>query len=98
MRRSMFKSLGIALAGGALLLGSACETATPYQPLQAGNATSGGYSDQRISRDRYRVVFQGNSITQRETVERYLLYRAAELTTQAGYDWFELVDRNTDRQ
>ncbi|MEI7931463.1 MAG: hypothetical protein WCI21_00165 [Alphaproteobacteria bacterium] len=93
-----FKHLGVGLAGAALLLVSACETATPYQPLAASNLTSGGYSDQKISRDRYRITFQGNSITQRETVERYLLYRAAELTTQAGYDWFELVDRNTERQ
>jgi hypothetical protein len=97
MKRISLKTLGAALAGAALVL-AACETATPYQPLQPGNATSGGYSEQKISSDRYRVTFQGNSITERETVERYLLYRAAELTTEAGYDWFQLVDRDTERQ
>lgn len=98
MTRLTLKPLAIAFAGAALLLGSACETATPYQALATKNAASGGYSDQKISSDRYRVTFQGNSLTQRETVERYLLYRAAELTREAGYDWFEMVDRDTDRQ
>jgi len=93
------KRLDLRLIGAliAVALISACETATPYQPLQAGNATSGGYAEQKIGSDRFRVSFQGNSLTQRETVERYLLFRSAELTIQEGYDWFELVDRNTER-
>src|SRR3546814_10899027 len=44
------------------------------------------------------VSFSGNSLTSRETVERYLLFRAAELTVQQGFDHFILVDRNTDRK
>jgi hypothetical protein len=76
---------------------AACETATPYQPLQTSNAVSGGFTDQRLDADRFRVTFQGNSLTSRETVETYLLYRAAELTGTQGYDWFEMVDRHTDR-
>ena len=76
---------------------SACATATPYQPKITSGATTGGFSDQRLEGDRYRVAFAGNSLTSRETVERYLLYRAAELTVQQGYDWFETADRRTDR-
>jgi hypothetical protein len=38
----------------------------------------------------------GNSLTARETVERYLLYRAAELTVQRGFDHFVLVTRDTE--
>lgn len=75
----------------------ACETATPYQPLQQGSAVSGGFSDQRLDKNRFRVTFQGNTLTSRETVETYLLYRAAELTVAQGYDWFETVDRHTER-
>jgi len=82
----------------ALALGlAACETATPYQPLQKGAAVSGGFSDQRLENDRVRVAFQGNTLTSRETVETYLLYRAAEVTVQQGFDWFETVDRHTDQ-
>jgi hypothetical protein len=83
----------IALAG----LLSACATATPYQPNIRGQATSGGYSEQRIETNRFRVNFAGNSLTSRETVEGYLLFRAAELTVQEGYDWFSIVDRQVDR-
>jgi hypothetical protein len=83
----------IALAG----LLSACATATPYQPNIPGQATSGGYSEQRIEANRFRVNFAGNSLTSRETVEGYLLYRAAELTVQEGHDWFTIVDRQVDR-
>jgi hypothetical protein len=77
---------------------AACTTATPYQPLSGGSRASGGYSDQRIEANRFRVTFSGNSMTSRETVERYLLYRAAELTRQRRYDWFAMADRATERR
>ncbi|MDO9223153.1 MAG: hypothetical protein Q7U20_05490 [Caulobacter sp.] len=77
---------------------SACATATPYQPYTRGQAVSGGFSETRLEADRFRVTFAGNSLTSRDTVERYLLYRAAELTVAEGRDWFSLVDRQTDRK
>jgi hypothetical protein len=83
----------LALAAGL----TACATATPYQPNLPGQQTSGGYSDMRLEENRFRVNFAGNSLTSRETVEGYLLFRAAELTAQNGYDWFSIVDRATDR-
>ncbi|MBV9843241.1 MAG: hypothetical protein JOY99_17185 [Sphingomonadaceae bacterium] len=76
---------------------AACATPTPYQPLTPNNRASGGYTDQQIEANRYRVTFSGNSMTSRETVETYLLYRAAELTIARGYDWFQMAQRNTDR-
>jgi len=85
-----------AVALAALL--TACATATPYQPNIAGQKAQGGFSDRRLESDRYQINFAGNSVTSRETVERYLLYRAAEVTVQAGYDWFETADRRTDRE
>jgi hypothetical protein len=91
------KRLIFAVAASALAL-SACETATPYQPAVAGNSQSGGYSDQQLEANRWMVTFSGNDLTSRETVERYLLFRAAELTLNQGYDWFETNDRNTNKQ
>ncbi len=86
------------LATAAALTLSACETATPYQPLDAHHArASGGYTDQQVEADRWRVTFAGNSLTSRETVERYLLFRAAQLTTGQGYDWFTTVQRHTNK-
>ena len=85
---------GLMLAVAAALTLSACSTATPYQP--ATKTTSGyGYSDQRIETDRWTVNFSGNSVTSRQTVESYMLYRAAQLTLDNGFDWFETVDRHT---
>lgn len=74
---------------------AACATSPPYQPAGAGSY--GGYSEQRLESDRYRVTFAGNSVTSREQVEMSLLLRAAELTVQDGYDWFATVNRATDR-
>jgi hypothetical protein len=81
--------LGFALAG--------CETATPYQPLVTKGDSPGGFTDQRLDSDHYRVSFQGNNSTSRERVETYMLYRAAELTVNSGYDWFETSNRYTDK-
>lgn len=77
---------------------AACSTATPYQPInQASNAVAGGYASQQLATDRYRVSFRGNQYTSRERVENYLLYRAAQLAQQNGYQAFRVVRRETDR-
>lgn len=83
----------LTLASVGLVL-TACATATPYQPAVE---SSKGYSEQRIENNRYRVSFSGNSITKLETVENYLLYRAAELSKQGDYDYFIIADRNTEK-
>ena len=88
----------VLIAAAAALVLAGCETATPYQPLNAGHAGSGGYSEQQIEPNRWQVTFAGNSLTSRERVERYLLFRAAQLTTHQGFDWFQAVDRHTSRQ
>lgn len=89
---------GMFAAAGAAALVAGCTTATPYQPLERGSKVRGGYVDQRIEDNRYRVSFSGNSLTSRETVETYLLFRAAELTLERGYDWFVMADRDTERR
>ena len=91
-KRSALFAVAVALAAGL----AACATPTPYQPNLPGQAASGGYSEMRLEPNRFRVNFAGNSLTSRETVEGYLLFRAAELTLQNGYDWFTIVDRNTE--
>lgn len=80
------------------LAGCASTGSTPYQPASSANAVQGGYSDTRLAEDRYSVTFAGNRLTSREQVETFLLYRAAELTQQRGYDWFVIVDKETERQ
>jgi hypothetical protein len=79
------------IAGLALL--AACATPTPYQAAEGGRS---GYAENQIESNRFRISFEGNSLTDRETVETYLLYRAAELTVEEGYDYFTVVARATD--
>lgn len=83
--------IGMALTCAVML--AACGTPTAYQPASKGL----GYAEQAIEDDRYRVTFAGNSLTTRETVETYLLYRAAEVTLERGYDHFLVVDEETER-
>ena len=96
LKRPRFAALALILAGSVSL--SACMTATPYQPAMGNGSARAGYSDQQIESNRFRISFAGNSLTARETVERYLLYRAAELTLQQGFDNFVLVDRDTEKK
>ena len=70
-----------------------CATATPYQPMQNG----AGYADQKVESNRHRVSFAGNTSTPKETVENYVLYRAAEITLDSGYDYFLVADGSTER-
>jgi hypothetical protein len=93
----MKKAELIASAALLALLGG-CATPTPYQPLAKPGSMQGGYSDQQIEANRFRVTFAGNSMTSRETVETYLLYRAAQLTVERGFDWFVMAGRNTDKK
>ena len=82
---------GLGLAGLALL--AACVHPTYYEPASDGQ----GYTDQEIADGRYRVTFSGNSATPRETVDNYLLYRAAEITLNSGHDYFVMTDHDVER-
>jgi hypothetical protein len=83
------------LASGLLaaLLLAGCMAPTPYKAADDGF----GYAQQQIERNRYRVSFSGNALTMRNTVQNYLLYRAAEVTVDSGHDYFVVVDDNLER-
>lgn len=80
----------------ALAVLAGCSTATPYQPLGYGSQR-GGYASQQLDQSHYRVMFIGNTLTSRQQVENYLLYRAAELTVQQGSTCFTIVNKDTDQ-
>lgn len=90
--KSAIKTATMLLA--AVLL-AACATATPYR--QALSQDDYGYQAQKLEQDRYRIRFSGNSQTDRQTVENYLLYRAAELTLEQGKDYFIVADGSTEK-
>lgn len=83
-----------ALAGIILGLGLAgCATQPVYQ---AANGSSYGYVDQQIETDRYRVSYNGSTSTPRATVENFLLYRMSEITLEQGYDYFKVLETDTE--
>lgn len=84
------RMLLLAVAAGLL---TACATATPYQPAVTDRY---GFEEQRIESNRTRITFRGNTLTDRDTVETYLLYRAAEITIEQGFDYFIVADRGTE--
>lgn len=82
----MKKFIGLLSLVTFMLIG--CISKTPYQRM----GPMGGYSDHRLDANTFLVEFQGNGSTSQITVKTYLLYRCAEVTTEAGYDYFEVVE------
>jgi hypothetical protein len=79
----------------ALLALTACATA-PTRYVAAADADDMGYREQRLEQERFRVSFRGNADLKGPQVEDMALRRAAELTIQNGYEWFNVVSRYTD--
>jgi hypothetical protein len=89
----MKTNLSLSLFSPLLLLTlAACATASLYRPLEGGE----GYSEQKLEANRFRVSYAGNSSTPRQTVENYLLYRAAEITLSSGHDYFVMANQSTE--
>jgi flavin-binding protein dodecin len=79
---------------GMILLGG-CATQPRYAPAEEPGEP--GYWQTRLTENRYRVSFVGTPGTSSETVKNYALLRAAELTLDAGYNWFRIVERETEQ-
>jgi hypothetical protein len=91
------KAVVAALAASTLMV-AGCATETTYRPATGQGFNRTGYSERQVEPGRFLVSFAGNSVTSRDTVERYLLFRSAELTLQNGYDYFVMANRDTDLQ
>lgn len=78
------------LLGVAAGLLAAC--ASPYGP----SGLIGGYRDEKIGDNVYKVSFSGNGYTNEDMVVKYWLNRCAELTVKNGYTFFGLV-RGSDK-
>jgi len=92
LRRTLAQA---AVAAALIVFLAACVGATPYQPAPPRGF---GYSEERLDQNKFRVTFRGNAQTPRETVEDYLLYRAAELTLQNGFSHFLIIGRDTEKK
>ncbi len=85
----MSSNIRILVVSAACAALSGCFGPTPYQV----KAYNGGYDDKPVSGERHFVAFYGNGFTSREAVMKYWLYRCAEVTSKAGFDYFVLLSR-----
>lgn len=86
------KALAVSVLAFSALAVSACASLAPYG--QQMGPRGQGYSEQRIESNRYRVSYNG--VGAPGPVADRALYRAAQLTLDNGYDWFEVTQRWTD--
>jgi len=97
LNTSSLRAIRHFLIATSVLTLTACATATPYQEASELGGYD-GFSQQLIENDRARISFGGNSLTNRETVENYLLYRAAEVAVDKGYETFTLQERDVEQK
>jgi len=87
------KSLPIFLLLSLVLMLASC--ATKYAPVSNSFWTGHtGYSEVPLDSSTWQVTFAGNDQTMDDVVNRYALYRAAEITSQRGFDYFVVLDNN----
>jgi hypothetical protein len=55
-------------------------------------AKPGVFTMQKKGATRYHLTVQGHQFTSRDAIEKYLLYRAAELTLDQHDSWFTLIE------
>jgi hypothetical protein len=55
-------------------------------------AKPGVFTLQKKDATRYHLVVKGQQFVSRDAIEKYLLYRAAELTLDQHYSWFALIE------
>ena len=92
------RKLALAMLASSTLMVAGCATETTFRPATGRGFERQGYSDRQIEPGRFLVSFAGNSVTSRDTVERYLFFRSAQLTLEQGYDYFVMADRDTKLQ
>lgn len=85
-----FRALQRATLLGICLVAVGCTQPTYYRPAANGF----GYAEQQIAEDRYQVVFAGNHKTRREQAHQYVLFRAAQLADEKGYDYVAVNDQS----
>jgi hypothetical protein len=81
-----------------LPLAAILSSCSPTRYVAASDENGMGYFDSPVDPTTYIVSFHGNSNTSIGTVERYSLFRAAELARARGFDYFIITEtRNTEK-
>ena len=62
-------------------------------PVYRAFSNGSGYQEAKLENNRYSVSYTGEHFLNAETTTRYFLFRAAQLTQTAGYDYFIVYDK-----
>ena len=74
-----------------------CASSQPIYEMASDDSDT-GYYENRITDNRYRVGYNGDSSASSDAVKDMALLRAAELTLLNDYDWFRVVNQETARE
>lgn len=89
------KRLIAGLTGATLI--AACASAPVAKYEAATDLNSPGYVDAPAEKGRITVAYTGSKGMTKQQVAQYALLRAAELTSQAGQEWFAVIDTRTQK-
>ena len=84
------KKLGIAALAALIVAGCATTYGPRYE--RASGPRDYGYYDTQLDENRYRVQYRASEGGY--YAEDYAMRRAAELTLNQGYDWFQVIGRS----
>ncbi len=88
------KSLRLTGLGfAALLVLTGC--AASYAPKTG--LLGGGYQEEQVDRNTFRVEYKGGTFTSRDRVQTYLLYRCAETTLLHKFDYFAIEEERVKK-
>jgi hypothetical protein len=74
------------------LLAALLTSCSPTKYVPAKSSSDFGFVEIPVDDNTFRISFHGNMYTDFETVDRYALYRAAELTESKGFDYFVIAE------
>jgi hypothetical protein len=89
---STLRAVFVAVAAAATL--AACQTTPTYSAAASPNAA--GYSETQIESGRYTVTYRAPGGADAQTLQNYVLLRAADLTLANNREWFWVDRRNLD--
>ncbi len=88
------KKILLSVAVSAFALAACASTYGPRYQQARGQADT-GYYDTRIDQNRYRVQYRTDERNS-QLAEDWVFRRAAELTVDNHYDWFQVIGRSRD--
>jgi len=89
--KKLLTKLAIVLAVGTAVVAPGVVVAKAPAYKAAGPKGGVGYTTAATGENRYAVVYTGDSRMKRDVVANYALLRAAELTSEAGFEWFAVL-------